>query len=196
LPIADCRLSMAKAPKGRPNLAQGNALGQARNEIDVRALKGARQLKAMPQSLTKLHIHLIFSTKLREPLLLRPFRERVHAYLATVLNNLDSPAQKIGGMSDHVHILFRMSKNHALAKVVETVKTSSSKWIKTQDPALRAFHWQNGYGGFSVSPLQVEAAVQYIDHQEEHHRAVSFQDEYRKFLQTYGVEYDERYVWD
>jgi len=150
----------------------------------------------MPQSLTKLHIHLIFSTKLREPLLLRPFRERVHAYLATVLNNLESPAQKIGGMSDHVHILFRMSKNHASAKVVETVKTSSSKWIKTQNPVLRTFHWQNGYGGFSVSPSQVVAAAEYIDHQEEHHRAVSFQDEYRKFLQTYGVEYDERYVWD
>jgi REP element-mobilizing transposase RayT len=150
----------------------------------------------MPQSLSKLHVHLIFSTKLREPLLLRPFRERVHAYLATVLNNLDSPAQKIGGMSDHVHIIFRMSKNHALAKVVETVKTSSSKWIKIQSPALRAFHWQNGYGGFSVSPSDVEGVAEYINCQEEHHRVVSFQEEYRKFLQTYGVEYDERYVWD
>jgi len=150
----------------------------------------------MPQSLSKLHIHLIFGTKLREPLLLRPLRERVHAYLATVLNNLDSPAQKIGGTSDHVHILFRMSKNDALAQVVETVKTSSSKWVKTQSPALRGFHWQSGYGGFSVSPSDVEAVVEYIDCQEEHHRVVSFQEEYRKFLQTYGVEYDERYVWD
>ncbi|MGD1103364.1 MAG: transposase [Terriglobia bacterium] len=77
----------------------------------------------MPQSLSKLYIHLIFSTKQRAPLLLRPLRERVHAYLATVLNNLDSPARKVGGMSDHVHILFRMSKNHALGHVVETVKT-------------------------------------------------------------------------
>ncbi|MGD1100497.1 MAG: IS200/IS605 family transposase [Terriglobia bacterium] len=150
----------------------------------------------MPQSLTKLHIHLIFGTKLREPLLLRPLRERVHAYLATVLNNLDSPARKIGGMSDHVYILFRMSKNHALAHVVETVKTSSSKWIKTQSPALRAFHWQSGHGGFSVSPSEAEAVAEYIDRQEEHNRVVSFQEEYRKFLQTYGVEYDERYVWD
>jgi REP element-mobilizing transposase RayT len=150
----------------------------------------------MPQSLSKLHIHLIFGTKLREPLLLRPFRERVHAYLATVLYNLDSPAQKVGGISDHVHILFRMSKNHALAEVVETVKTSSSKWIKTQSPALHAFHWQSGYGGFSVSPSDVETAVEYIDRQEEHHRVVTFQEEYRKFLQTYGVEYDERYMWD
>jgi hypothetical protein len=107
-----------------------------------------------------------------------------------------SPARKIGGMSDHVHILFRMSKNHALADMVEAVKTSSSKWIKAQSPALRAFHWQNGYGGFSLSPPEVEAVAEYIDRQEEHHRTVSFQEEYRKFLQTYGVEYDERYVWD
>ena len=98
----------------------------------------------MGPSLSKLSAHLVFSTKHREPLLLRPLRERVHAYLATVLNTLDSPARQIGGMSDHVHILFRMSKNHALADVVEAVKTSSSKWIKTQSPALRAFHWQNG----------------------------------------------------
>jgi putative transposase len=150
----------------------------------------------MPQSLTKLNVHLIFSTKHREPLLLQPFRERVHAYLAVVLNNLDSPARKIGGMSDHVHILFRMSKNHALAHIVETVKVSSSKWIKTQNPALHAFHWQSGYGGFSVSPSGMEAAAEYIDHQEEHHHVVSFQEEYRKFLQKYGVEFDERYVWD
>src|SRR5271157_3851250 len=131
----------------------------------------------MAQSLSKLHIHLIFSTKLREPLLLQPLRGRVHAYLATVLNNLDSPAQQIGGMSDHVHILFRMSKNHALAEVVETVKTSSSQWIKTQSLALRAFHWQSGYGDFSVSPSDVEAVAEYIDGQEENHRMVSFQEE-------------------
>ena len=79
---------------------------------------------------------------------------------------------------------------------MEAVKTSSSKWIKTQSRALRAFHWQNGYGGFSLRSSEVEAVAEYIDHQEEHHRTVSFQEEYRKFLQTYGVEYDERYVWD
>ena len=83
-----------------------------------------------------------------------------------------------------------------LAHVVETVKVSSSKWIKIQNPALHAFHWQNGYGGFSLGPSDLEAAAEYIDHQEEHHRVVGFQDEYRKFLQMHGVEFDERYVWD
>jgi putative transposase len=150
----------------------------------------------MPQSLSKAYIQLVFSTKQREPLLLQPLRPRVHAYMATVLNNLDSFALKIGGMSDHVHILFRMSKNRALADLVEAVKTSSSKWIKTQSPGLRGFHWQNGYGGFSLSPSEVGVVSQYIDQQEAHHRTVSFQEEYREFLQTYGVEFDERYVWD
>ena len=108
-----------------------------------------------------------------------------------MLNNLESPASKIGGTSDHVHILFRMSKNHSLAEVVETIKVSSSKWIKTQNPALHTFHWQNGYGGFSVSPSQMEAVVEYIEQQEEHHRVVSFQEEYRKLLQKCEVEFDE-----
>ena len=130
----------------------------------------------MPQSLSKLYIQLVFSTKQREPLLLQPLRGRLHAYLATVFNNLDSPALKIGGMRDRVHILFRTSKNYALADLLEAVKTTSSKWIKTQSAALRAFHWQNGYGGFSLSPSEVEAVAMYIEHQEEHHRAVSFEE--------------------
>jgi REP element-mobilizing transposase RayT len=144
----------------------------------------------MPQSLSKLYVHLISSTKHREPLLISSVRGPLHAYLATVLKNHDCPAVKIGGASDHVHILFRLSKNLALAEVVEEVKTSSSKWLKTQDTSLRSFHWQNGYGGFSVSPAEVDSVAAYIEGQEEHHRIVSFQEEYRKLLEEYGVEYD------
>ncbi len=150
----------------------------------------------MPQSLSKLYVHLVFSTKHREPLLVQPVRGQVHAYLGTVLKNLDSPAVKIGGTSDHVHILFRLSKNRALAEVVEEIKTNSSKWVKTQGRSMRSFYWQNGYGGFSVSPSEAETVTEYIEKQGEHHRAVSFQEEYRKFLEAYGVEHDERYVWD
>ena len=106
----------------------------------------------MPQSLSELYVHLAFSTKHREPLLLAPLRAQMHAYLATVLNNHDSPAVEVGGTSDHVHALFRLSKNRSLASMVEEVKTSSSKWVKTQGKALVNFHWQSGYGGFSVSP--------------------------------------------
>ena len=127
---------------------------------------------------------------------MRAIRTHLYRYLATVLKPEDSPALKIGGRSDHVHILFRQSKNRALAKIVEEIKTSSSKWVKTQNGALRSFPSQNGYGAFSVGSSEVEAVVKYIEGQEEHHRAISFQEEYRKFLETYGVEYDERYVWD
>ena len=150
----------------------------------------------MAQSLSAIYIHLVFSTKHREPLLVHPVRGRMHAYLATVLKNQDCPVIKIGDTSDHVHSLFRLSKNLALAKVVEEIKTTSSKWVKTQGQAFGGFHWQNGYGGFSVSGAEVDGVVEYIEKQEAHHRAVSFQDEYRRFLESYRVEYDERYVWD
>jgi REP element-mobilizing transposase RayT len=150
----------------------------------------------MPQSLSKVYVHLIFSTQRREPLLIPSVRGALHAYLATVLKNQDCPAVKIGATSDHAHILVRLSKNLALADVVEKVKTSSSKWLKSQAKGLRLFHWQNWYGGFSVSPAEVDSVAGYIEGQEEHHRAVSFEEEYWRFLQEYGVEYDERYVWD
>ncbi len=150
----------------------------------------------MSQSLSKLYVHLVFSTKHRETLLPRPLRERVHAYLATVLKNYDCPAVRVGGTSDHVHVLFRLSKNRALAQVVEEIKTTSSKWVKTQEPMLASFHWQSGYGGFSVSPAELGGLSEYIEQQEAHHTKLSFQDEYRQFLARYEVEYDERYVWD
>jgi REP element-mobilizing transposase RayT len=150
----------------------------------------------MLQSLSQLYVHLIFSTKHREPLLLSPVREDLHAYLAAVLNNQDPPALKVGGVTDHVHALFRLSKNIALAKIVEDVKTSSSKWVKTQGHGLGNFHWQSGYGAFSVSSGDVEEVVEYIAQQESHHRVVSFKEEFRRLLDAHGIAYDERYVWD
>jgi putative transposase len=150
----------------------------------------------MPQSLSKLYVHLTFSTKHREPLLLASLRAPMHAYLATVLKNQDSPAVKVGGTSDHVHALFRLSKNRTLAAIVEEVKTSSSKWAKTQGRAFVNFHWQTGYGGFSVSPAEVATVAEYIAQQETHHRAVTFQEEFRQLMESHGIEFDERYVWD
>lgn len=150
----------------------------------------------MPQSLAQLYVHLAFSTKHREPLLLAPLRAEMYPYLATVLTNSGSPAIKVGGTADHVHALFRLSKNCSLAEVVEEIKTSSSKWIKTKGRALASFHWQSGYAGFSVSPADVEKVAEYIKNQEAHHRAVSFQEEYRRLLERHAMEYDERYVWD
>jgi REP element-mobilizing transposase RayT len=150
----------------------------------------------MPQSLSQLYVHLVFTTKHREPLLLPPVRDQMHAYLGTVLKNRDSPALEVGCTRDHVHALFRLSKSISLAKIVEEIKTSSSKCVKTQGRAWANFHWQSGYGGFSVSAADVKEATEYIAQQAEHHRVVTFQEEYRKLLESHGIEYDERYVWD
>ena len=150
----------------------------------------------MPQSLTQLYAHLIFSTKYRQPLLAPAFRPRVHAYLAAIIRDLQSPWVVVGGIADHVHILFDMGKMVAPATFVERVKRESSKFIKTLSHPLQNFYWQRGYGMFSVSPKDRDAAEHYVRTQEEHHRHRSFQDEYRAILRRHGVEFDERYVWD
>jgi REP element-mobilizing transposase RayT len=150
----------------------------------------------MPQSLTKLYAHLIFSTKNREPLLNDAIRPRVHAYLATVIRNLDSLWVVVGGMADHVHILFDMGKMHAPVKFVEQAKRESSKFIKTLGAQYKSFYWQRGYGMFSIGPANRDEAEAYIRNQEEHHRATSFQEEFRAFLDRYGIAHDEQYLWD
>ena len=224
----------------------------------------------MPQSLAKVYVHIVFSTKNRKPFLHdRPLRLEMHAYLVGACNGQDSPSILVGGVADHVHILCRLSRTRTLAELVREIKRTSSKWIKTkglrhfgwqngygafsvspshvarvrryiarQDSpsilvggvadhvhilcrlsrtrtlaelvreikrtsskwiktkGLRHFGWQNGYGAFSVSPSHVARVRRYIARQEEHHRKQSFQDEYRGFLDRYGIDYDERYVWD
>jgi REP element-mobilizing transposase RayT len=149
----------------------------------------------MPQSLVNLYIHLIFSTKNRVPFLSEEVRPDLHAYMATVLANLNSPATLINSEKDHVHILFNMNRTVTLAHVVEYVKKGSSKWIKTQSVNLSRFAWQSGYGGFSVSESNLAKVVNYIRDQEEHHRLKTFQEEYREFLTKHNIPYDERYLW-
>jgi putative transposase len=150
----------------------------------------------MPQSLSYLLIHIVFSTKDRAAVLDARLRPALHAYLATVARNLDCECFRVGGVADHVHLAVRLSRTITMAKLIEELKTSSSKWLKTQSPALTSFAWQRGYGAFSVGPSDLNALLHYIDTQEEHHRTRTFQDEYRAFLKKYGIEYDERYVWD
>ncbi len=150
----------------------------------------------MPQSLARLHIHLIFSTRNRESALYDRIRKSLHAYLATVLQNLDCPAELINSVEDHVHILFELSRTRSVSEVVEEAKKFSSKWIKTQGPEFAEFAWQAGYGAFAVSESNVPAVRKYIEEQAEHHREKSFQEEYRAFLERHRVVYDERYVWD
>jgi REP element-mobilizing transposase RayT len=150
----------------------------------------------MAQSLAKILVHLIFSTKNRQGLIIPDVREELWAYLVGTLRNLESPSLLINGVEDHVHILFSLSRNYAVKTIVEELKKSSSKWIKTKGPGFHGFAWQNGYGAFSVSQSAVESTRRYIALQEEHHRRMTFQEEFRRFLARYEVAYDERYVWD
>jgi REP element-mobilizing transposase RayT len=149
----------------------------------------------MPQSLSLVVIHVIFSTKDRHPYLEEPVRPRLHAYLATVARNAGCEAYRVGGVVDHVHLALRLSRTVTIANLVEELKTSSSKWLKTQSP-IGNFAWQRGYGCFSVGPTDLDSLCAYIDGQEEHHRKRTFQEEFLMFLAKYRVEYDEAYVWD
>lgn len=149
----------------------------------------------MAQSLACLHVHLVFSTKQRAPLIEDPIRGTLHAYLASVLQDLNCPAILINSVTDHMHILFDLSRTSAVSDVVEKLKTASSKWMKRQGGHAR-FAWQGGYGVFAVSESMVETVRRYIARQAEHHRKVTFQDEYRAFLERHRIAYDERYLWD
>jgi len=150
----------------------------------------------MPQSLDNVLLHLVFSTKDRLPCLGDSIRATLHAYLSTVARNAGCECPRVGGVADHVHLAIRFSRTITIAALVEELKTSSSKWLKTQSPELSGFAWQRGYGVFSVGPSDLDALLTYIDNQKEHHRTRTFQDEYRAFLNKYAVNYDEQYVWD
>lgn len=148
----------------------------------------------MGQSLSQLYIHLTFSTKGRHPFITEVVGIKLHAYIAGILKNKESPALKINSVQDHIHILFRLSKNYALAKVVEDVKKQSSKWMKSE--GVEGFTWQIGYGAFSVSSSKVDVVSRYIERQKEHHQKVTYQQEVEEFIKEYDiVEYDREYFW-
>ena len=151
----------------------------------------------MPQSLVQIYVHIVFSTKHRKPFLKDDdVRDRLHAYVKGICDNQGSPSLQIGGVADHVHILCRLSKTIEVAVLIRELKRDSSKWIKGAKSELGEFHWQSGYGAFSVSPSHVPGLIDYILNQEGHHRHETFQDEFRRLCKKYGVEIDERYCWD
>ena len=150
----------------------------------------------MPQSLSRVYVHITFSTKDRFPFIDRSIQERVFQYLGGLCKKMDCNPVEIGGYTDHVHILCLLSRKVAQMDLIEEVKKRSSKWVKTLGEPYESFYWQIGYGCFSVNPSEIDKVIAYIRNQDEHHGKVSFQDEYRAFLHKYGVEYDERYIWD
>jgi putative transposase len=149
----------------------------------------------MANSYTSLFAHIIFSTHNREPLLKSAWRERLFAYMGGIARENKIKAVSIGGVMDHVHMLLLIPASIPAAKAVQLVKGGSSKWLHENIITLKNFAWQEGYGAFSISALQVSEVVAYIAGQEEHHRIKSFQEEYLSFLKEYNIEYDERYIW-
>jgi putative transposase len=150
----------------------------------------------MPQSVLCLDTHIIFSTKNRAAFLADEYRTELHAYAATVLQNLDCHPKIINSRPDHIHRLVALARTIAVSDMIRELKTSTSRWIKTRYPQLHEFAWQNGYAGFAVSISNLNEVREYIANQAEHHKARTFQDEYRAFLNRHKIEFDDRYVWD
>ena len=148
----------------------------------------------MPQSLTFVLLHVVFSTKDREALLHENVRPELFAYLAGVARNMGCECYRVGGMADHVHLAIGLGRTVTIAALIEELKTSSSRWLKLH--GIDDFAWQRGYGAFSVGRSDFDTLMSYIDKQAEHHRKVDFRDELRMLLRRYGVESDERYLWD
>ncbi len=150
----------------------------------------------MPQSLSSVIVHVIFSTKDRTPNLAPDFRPDVHAYLAEVARTHRCECYRAGGVADHVHLAIRLARTITVADLVKELKTNSTKWVKTQSPRLRDFAWQGGYGAFSIHHRDLAMVLDYIHRQDEHHRKKTFKEEYLDFLTEYGIKCDEKYLWD
>ena len=149
----------------------------------------------MSQSLSKVYVHITFSTKNRKLLIDHNIKTQLFEYLGGICKGLECNSIKVGGCNDHIHILCLLSRKIPQMKLLEELKKQSSKWIKTKDPIYADFYWQDGYGIFSVNPTEIEVVIEYINNQAEHHKKITFQDEFRAFLKKYNVDFDERYVW-
>ena len=151
----------------------------------------------MAQSLAKILLHAVFSTRDRRPFLRdKKLREELHNYIGGIVNQLDCQSVIVGGVEDHVHLLCALSRTCQASEMIKETKRGSTVWLKAKNADFRDFAWQSGYGIFSIGFSQVDTVRSYIAHQEEHHRKVSFQDEFRQLLRRYEIAFDEKYVWD
>lgn len=150
----------------------------------------------MAHTFSSLLAHVIFSTKNRAPLIDDELEPNLHAYIGGIIRELDAKALAIGGTVDHVHMLIRLPPKLSASELMRVVKTNSSRWVHESGTTRTSFAWQTGYGVFSVSESNREAVIRYIAGQKEHHRSMSFEEEYLAFLNRHGIEYDERFVTD
>ena len=150
----------------------------------------------MPQSLSRVYVHITFSTKNRLNKIDDQIAPILFEYIGGICKQMECNPVIVGGYRNHVHILCLLSRKVAQMKLLENVKKSSSKWVKTKGEKYSDFYWQDGYGIFSVNPGEVDVVTRYISNQEEHHKKKDFKAEFRGSLKKYNVPYDERYVWD
>ena len=191
--VVQVRAEAPHALQGQKLLAQGNALGIM--IYKPTPCKG-KSFKIMAQSLSKIYIHLIFHIKTTSPKIRENDLERLHNYIGKLVKTTGCAEIKAGGVGDHVHVLFILSKDVTISQIVEEIKRNSSRWIKNLDPVYyHFFAWQGGYAAYSISQSVVDKTLQYIANQKEHHTKHSFAEEYRAFLKLYNVEYDENFVF-
>jgi REP element-mobilizing transposase RayT len=159
-------------------------------------MQNIKEVLNMGQSLSKMLVHLIFSTQDRIPHVTQEIKPELESYMASVLKAFDSPALHITAVSDHVHILFLLSRKYALSPIVQSVKGKTSKWIKSKEKRFQTFMWQNGFGAFSVSESNKGAVLKYLSNQEQHHKKTTFKEEFLLFLAKHKISFDEKYIWD
>jgi REP element-mobilizing transposase RayT len=150
----------------------------------------------MPQSRAQSLVHAVFSTNNREPLIADDFRDSLHAVIGGIVREHGGTLLLAGSAADHIHLLIAFPRTIAPAELIQNIKTGSSNWANKRMATPGGFHWQAGYGVFSISPAHRSALEKYIADQHEHHKKVTFQDEYRRLLKKYGIDYVEKYVWD
>jgi REP element-mobilizing transposase RayT len=149
----------------------------------------------VPNSYTCLYYHVIFGTKERVPLIDAALRDRLHEYMGGIVRDEKGRLLTAGGTPDHVHLLLSLHPQKGLSDILRQIKASSSRWMHETVASLRDFAWQDGYGAFTASYSSLAQVKQYIANQEQHHRRVSFQEEFVEFLRRHEIQYDERYIW-
>ncbi|MFG0282817.1 MAG: IS200/IS605 family transposase [Phycisphaerales bacterium JB039] len=150
----------------------------------------------MPGTYSQILLHIIFSTKGREPWIGAELADRLYGYIGGIIRTEKGSLYTIGGMPDHVHLYLRWRTDMSVSDLMRTLKARSSRWVHQEYPDLKAFRWQDGYSVFSVSKSQEEALRRYIAMQPEHHAKEDFRSELLRLLKAQGVEFDERYVFD
>ena len=149
----------------------------------------------MANTYTQIHIQAVFAVQNRECIIGNQWRDELYKYITGTIRNHDHKLLAINGMPDHLHVLFGMRPTQTLSDLLQDIKGSSSKWINNKKFVRGKFSWQEGYGAFSYSKSQLPQIIQYIERQQEHHKKTTFIEEYKEFLDAFGVEYDERYIF-